>query len=93
MTLRDFRFSLDDIDTKLLEILKTRFLIIRDLGKYKKKRGMSVYQPSREKEMLAFRIGLAKKNGLSEAFIHDLFSLIFSESRRKQSDEIPFDNS
>ncbi|MBI2463449.1 chorismate mutase [Candidatus Peregrinibacteria bacterium] len=87
MKLQNFRFLLDEIDNELFEILTTRFAIIRDLGRYKKKRVIDVYQPLREKEMLVSRKETAKKLGLSEVFIGDFFRLIFRESRRIQSDK------
>lgn len=51
-SLRDMRIALDAIDSALMHLLKLRLEVCRDIGRLKKSLGLSVYDDSREAEVL-----------------------------------------
>ncbi|AQT67214.1 P-protein [Anaerohalosphaera lusitana] len=52
MSLEDLRKKIDDIDSKLVELLNERARVVVKVGKYKDKNGGPIYAPHREKAVL-----------------------------------------
>ncbi len=50
--LEKFRKKIDEIDTELLDLLNKRGEFVKEIGEYKKKNKMEIYQPNREKEVI-----------------------------------------
>jgi monofunctional chorismate mutase len=71
------RKQIDNIDDKIFLLLKKRQEIVKKVGKYKKKKGMPIVSPRREKEIIAKRI---KNSGLNSEFIVKFYKLIFNNS-------------
>ncbi|MEW6095311.1 MAG: prephenate dehydratase [bacterium] len=57
--LNKFREKIDEIDDQILELLNRRVEIAKEIGKFKRKRGIEAYQPDREREVYD---RLCKKN-------------------------------
>jgi chorismate mutase len=62
--LTEIRRRLDAVDEQLLEVLRDRGLLISDVIRYKRARGMAVVDRSREDEMLTRIASLAAAKGL-----------------------------
>jgi len=80
-SLSDLREEINEIDTSLILLLKKRFDISKDIGKYKIENNLPIENKEREKEIIA---SIVETSGLDEDFISDVFNLIFKESKRLQ---------
>jgi len=52
MTLREIRSHIDEIDSKLLELLNKRADLVHEVGVLKKRDNVSIYAPEREEQLL-----------------------------------------
>src|SRR5215813_15026489 len=78
--LSDWRKRIDEIDRQLVELLNARSQCALEIGKLKQEAKIPLYQPDREKEVLAN----AEKNNrgpLTDAAIRRLFERIIDEAR------------
>jgi chorismate mutase len=78
--LNRFRESIDDYDSKLLEILGKRMKVADKIGALKKEKNVAVLQNKRWNEILGKMILDGEDKGLSEEFILKLFKAIHQES-------------
>jgi chorismate mutase len=80
MNIADWRRRMDEIDKKLVDLLNERCKCALEIGHLKLKSSIPLYQPAREKEVLAN----AEENNrgpLSHAAIRRLFERIIDEAR------------
>ena len=80
MNISDWRRRMDEIDKKLVELLNERCKCALEIGHLKQQQKIPLYQPAREKEVLAN----AENNNegpLSHAAIRRLFERIIDEAR------------
>jgi chorismate mutase len=75
------RRSIDEVDRRLVVLLNTRAGHAIALGRVKKARGMTIYQPSREEEVLRNVRG-NNEGPLANGAVRRLFERIIDESRR-----------
>ncbi len=80
MSVEDWRRKIDEIDRKLVELLNERSHCVLEIGRLKKQDGSALYQPDREREVLA-AAERANRGPLSEAAIRRLFERILDEAR------------
>jgi chorismate mutase-like protein len=80
MKLEDWRRKIDDIDKRLVELLNERSHCVLEIGKLKRVDGTPLYQPDRERDVLA-GVERANRGPLSEAAIRRLFERILDEAR------------
>jgi len=80
MSVEDWRRKIDEIDRKLVELLNERSQCVVEIGRLKKTDGTPLYQPDREREVLA-AAERANSGPLSEAAIRRLFERILDEAR------------
>ncbi len=80
MNLSDWRRRIDEIDKKLVELLNERSKCALELGRLKQEAGMPLYQPDREKNVLA-NAESNNKGPLTDAAIRRLFERIIDEAR------------
>jgi chorismate mutase len=79
------RKEIDRADSALLTILAKRVLRSKKIGALKKKSGAkSVVDAKRKKQMIAARIALGKKKGLSPRLIREVFEVIHKDSVKIQ---------
>src|SRR5215813_282852 len=81
-TLDDLRTDIDRIDEVLVRLLNERARVACEVGQLKKQLGVEVYQPDREKEVLAHVRGIAVEGPLGPEAIGRLFERIIDEARR-----------
>ena len=81
-TLDELRDDIDRVDEVLVRLLNERARVACEIGKLKKAQGVEVYQPEREKQVLAHVRGIAAEGPLGPDAIARLFERIIDEARR-----------
>ena len=81
-TLDDLRNDIDRVDEVLVRLLNERARVACEIGRMKKELGIEVYQPEREKQVLAHVRGIAVEGPLGADAIARLFERIIDEARR-----------
>jgi chorismate mutase len=80
MSVEEWRRRIDEIDRQLVELLNERSRCVLEIGRIKKGDGSPLYQPDREREVLA-AVERANRGPLSEAAVRRLFERILDEAR------------
>ncbi len=83
--LESFREIIDDIDYKLIDTLAERMDIVREIGKYKKEKNITILQADRWNEIIEDRLSRALPKGLSEDLLIEILQLVHKESIRHQT--------
>jgi len=81
-TLDQLRDDIDRVDEVLVRLLNERARVACEIGKLKKAQGVEIYQPEREKQVLAHVRGIAAEGPLGPDAIARLFERIIDEARR-----------
>ena len=81
-SLDELRADIDRVDEVLVRLLNERARVACEVGLLKKELGIDVYQPEREKEVLAHVRGVAAEGPLGPDAIARLFERIIDEARR-----------
>jgi chorismate mutase-like protein len=81
-TLDDLRTDIDRIDEVLVRLLNERARVVCEVGRLKKAEAVEVYQPDREKQVLAHVRAVAGEGPLGPEAIGRLFERIIDEARR-----------
>ncbi|WP_075601675.1 bifunctional 3-deoxy-7-phosphoheptulonate synthase/chorismate mutase type II [Saccharicrinis aurantiacus] len=84
--LDNLRLTIDELDTKVLEVLQKRMEISESIGKYKRDNNITILQSRRYDEIMNNRKERGMKLGLSDEFLTDLFESIHKESVSRQND-------
>ena len=77
----DLRQRIDWIDEQLVRLLNARAECALQLGHLKKERGMDIYQPAREREVLG-NVQRLNTGPLDDGAIRRLFERVIDEARR-----------
>ena len=80
-TLDDLRQDIDRVDEVLVRLLNERARVACEIGRMKKELGLEVYQPEREKQVLAHVRAVAAEGPLGPEAIARLFERIIDEAR------------
>jgi chorismate mutase-like protein len=80
-TLDDLRQNIDRVDEVIVRLLNERARVVCEIGRLKKEQGVQIYQPDREKEVLAHVRGIAVEGPLGPEVIARLFERIIDEAR------------
>src|SRR3954470_16162459 len=80
-TLAELRDDIDRVDEVLVRLLNERARVACEIGQLKKQLGAEVYQPEREKQVLAHVRGIAAEGPLGPDAIARLFERIIDEAR------------
>ncbi len=78
------REQIDQIDRELFEIFAQRMAVVEEIGMYKKRNNVTVFQKSRWKEISETRKQWAVELGLNEDFMADLYKLVHNAAIRRQ---------
>ena len=84
--LQTLRNEIDEMDEELLHLLKKRIEVVEQIGDFKLKNNVTVFQLERWIEILKTRSSLAVELGISKEFIVEMMKTIHKESVRIQSD-------
>ena len=81
MDIEDWRDEIDALDERLVDLLNQRSTCCIEIGRIKRDRGIPVYSPDRETQVLDH---VANRNGgpLESDAVQRLFERIIDESRR-----------
>jgi chorismate mutase len=79
-TIDDLRRRIDELDRKLVELLNDRANCAVEIGRLKRARGLPIYQPEREQEILENAEGV-NRGPLDGMAIRRLFERILDEAR------------
>jgi chorismate mutase-like protein len=80
-TLDELRDDIDRVDEVLVRLLNERARVACEIGRLKKTLGVDVYQPEREKMVLAHVRGIGAEGPLGADAIARLFERIIDEAR------------
>ena len=90
MDLQELRQKIDGIDDEIIRLFQRRMDVSAEIAGYKKRRGLPVYDPEREKQKLH---ELSQKAiDKYQPYIAELYSLIFELSRAEQKKLINTEN-
>jgi chorismate mutase len=78
--IEDWRRRIDEIDRQLVELLNERSQCAMEIGHIKQQAGLPLYQPDREKEVLAHAVK-QNRGPLPDTAIMRLFERILDEAR------------
>ena len=81
-SLDDLRGDIDRLDEVIVRLLNERARCVCEIGRLKKEAGVEVYQPDREKAVLAHVRGVGCEGPLGPEAIARLFERIIDEARR-----------
>jgi chorismate mutase len=84
--LEQLRNVIDEIDEELLTILKKRNQVIEQIGIYKKKHDITIFQLKRWQTILKKRAQDAQKLGISVSYVEKICQLLHDESIKIQNE-------
>ncbi len=82
--LEKYRKQIDNIDFKLVELLKKRIELSKKIGFLKNENGVCVYDKNREKEILDKIVKEFGLKGFNKNYIKKVFKLILNNSKDNQ---------
>jgi chorismate mutase/prephenate dehydrogenase len=88
------RGQIDSLDREILQLLSRRMGVVAELASHKRKRGLRVRDPERERQILDDRRRHAERLGLSADVVESVYRLIMWASRDYQAQlraEVPMD--
>mgnify|MGYP003446083671 CR=1 FL=1 len=83
----ELREEIDQIDRQILELVARRLVLVMKVGEVKRGRGLPVYDPTREGEMLE-RVARAAAAPLDGGMAQRIFRCIIEESRNLEQRHI-----
>jgi chorismate mutase len=84
------RAAIDELDREILELIAQRVEVVLRVGDYKRERGMKVYDPTREREVLEVLCTLGRPP-LTSSTIRRVFERLIDESRRLEQGHVSAD--
>lgn len=79
-TIKNLRSEIDEVDENLLNNLAKRQQIVKKIGKIKKEAGIKQLDNKRWQKLMENRLAKAKKLGLSENLVKNLYQIIHKNS-------------
>lgn len=89
--LENLRKEIDKIDKQLLPLFLKRMELCSSVADYKRRVGMPVFDPKREKALLENKLSMLK-NSKSETEVYEFFNAIMAISRTRQTGELKHRN-
>ncbi len=80
----ELREKVDGLDSHLLEVLRQRMDIVKEMGRLKSNENISTLQPERWQTILNDRIDKGNRMGFEDGFVESLMQLIHAEAIRQQ---------
>jgi len=80
-TVDDWRIRIDEIDLRLVKLFNERTTCAIEIGHIKKRKGLDIYSPSREAQVIA-NVTTANQGPLDAEAIRRLFERVIDEARR-----------
>ena len=89
MSLDDLRQQIDMLDRQLVDLLVARARVTGEIGAYKRERGLALYVPQRESELLGARREQAAAAGADPDMIEDVLRRVMRGSYTSQETALP----
>ncbi len=80
----ELRETVDDLDSRMLDVLSQRMDVVRKMGALKAEQNVSTFQPHRWQEIINDRVQKGTTLDLSEDFVLQLMQSIHEEAIRQQ---------
>ena len=84
--LDELRHSIDQCDHELLEVLHKRMELVQQVGEYKQRNNVTIFQLERWNEVFKSRPAWAAQLGIDGDFIKELFKLVHIASIKQQTE-------
>ena len=82
--LNELRLEINEITKQMVELFEKRLDVSKEVANYKKEHNLPIFQPEREKEVIALYTKDTRYKELTTQFIEDLMEL----SKQLQKEEI-----
>jgi chorismate mutase len=76
-----YRRAIDALDEQILQLIAARVRVVLSVGEFKRKHGLAVYDPERERSMLE-RLSRNAPEPLDRETVRRIFERLIDESRR-----------
>lgn len=86
--IKQIRRHIDRIDTVIITALAERMSLMPEIGEYKKRNDIPVFDENREVEIMKKLKKMAKEQGLDDGFVEEIFLSVFNEAKRIQNEII-----
>ena len=87
MDIADWRKAIDILDKQVVDLLNQRASVAHEIGRLKRENSMPIYEPDREKAVLA-NVKKANKGPLPDRDLISIFERIMDMMRKIQQEEI-----
>jgi chorismate mutase len=87
MDIADWRKKIDELDLRLVELLNERAKAAQEIGRLKRKTGLPVYEPAREK-LIFENVSKANRGPLPDGELRHVYERIIDVMRNIQKTEI-----
>lgn len=91
MDISEWRQAVDILDRQVVDLINQRASVAHEIGRLKREKGMPIYEPAREKAVLA-NVKRANKGPLSDRDIVSIFERVMDMMRKIQQEEIAPEN-
>lgn len=81
--LKELRDSIDEVDRRILSLLKRRFELVLEVGELKRRQRLGVYDAERERRVLD-ALSRSAEPPLSAETVRRIFERIIDESRSEE---------
>lgn len=89
MSIDELRQQIDSIDQQLVELLVARSRVTAAIGAFKRERGLALYVPERESELLGARREQARAAGADPDLVEDVLRRVMRGSYSSQETSLP----
>lgn len=86
--MEQLRSEIDKINKEIVELLAKRMEVAGEIAEYKKRRGLPAHVPERESQVIENVKELARKSGLDEKMIEDVFMKIMEHTRNSENKQM-----
>jgi len=87
-TLAELREALAALDAECVELLARRVALARQVGKHKRAAGLATLDAGREAQVISSAARHARRVGLPEEDVRNIFWQVVAMSRRVQQDDL-----
>jgi monofunctional chorismate mutase len=81
--MEEYRKIINDLDNKIMDLLVNRLLVVKDIGEYKKKNKIPVFDVKRE-QLIFDKIDEKYKNIDSNQFLKNIYAKMMVETKKIQ---------
>jgi chorismate mutase-like protein len=87
MDIAEWRQAVDLLDRQVVDLINQRASVAHEIGRLKREAGLPIYEPAREKEVLA-NVRKVNKGPLTDQDVVSIFERIMDMMRKIQQEEI-----